>query len=109
VMDTRRARRWKALVDLEEPAYASSEFIGRYGIEKEWEPFLHGRRGIERFITNAKGEKVDDPSKEDLIQGPKFEAPVPGNDVVLTIDLRLQRIAEKAVKSASGAAGDWDR
>jgi len=94
----------KELVDLEQHGYDSSEFIGRYGIEKEWEPFLHGRRGIERFITNAKGEKVDDPSKDDLIQGPKFEAPVPGNDVVLTIDLRLQQIAEKAVKSASAAA-----
>jgi len=83
--------------------YDPSEFIGRYGIEQEEEDFLHGRRGIERFITNAKGERVDDPSKEDLIEGPKFEAPIAGHDVVLTIDLTLQRLAEKAVKGQSAA------
>jgi penicillin-binding protein 2 len=94
----------KELVELEEHGYDPSEFIGRYGIEKEWEPFLHGRRGIERFITNAKGERVDDPSKEDLILGPKFEAPVPGHDVVLNIDLTLQRLAEKAVRGQAAAA-----
>ena len=33
--------------------YDPSDFIGRYGIEKEWEPFLHGKKGIERYITNA--------------------------------------------------------
>ena len=93
----------KELVELEQHGYDSSEFIGRYGIEKEWEPFLHGRRGIERFITNAKGERVDDPSKADLIQGPTFEAPVAGHDVVLTIDLTLQRLAEKAVQGQAAA------
>ncbi|HEU5061090.1 MAG TPA: penicillin-binding protein 2 [Kofleriaceae bacterium] len=96
----------KELVELEQQGYDPSEFIGRYGIEKEWELFLHGRRGIERFITNAKGERVDDPSKKDLIKGPTFEAPVAGHDVVLTIDLRLQRLAEKAVggEAAAGVA-----
>ena len=98
----------KELVELEKKNknndYDPSEFIGRYGIEKEWEPFLHGRRGIERFITNAKGQRVDDPSKQDLIHGPTFEAPVAGHDVVLTIDLTLQRLAEKAVKSQAAAA-----
>jgi penicillin-binding protein 2 len=95
----------KELVELEQHGYDASEFIGRYGIEKEWEPFLHGRRGIERFITNAKGERVDDPSKADLIEGPTFEAPIAGHDVVLTIDLTLQRLAEKAVGGqAAGVA-----
>jgi penicillin-binding protein 2 len=96
----------KELVELEQQGYDPSDFIGRYGIEKEQELFLHGRRGIERFITNAKGERVDDPSKEDLIKGPKFEAPVAGHDVILTIDLTLQRLAEKAVagQAAAGVA-----
>ena len=95
----------KELVELEQHGYDASEFIGRYGIEKEWEPFLHGRRGIERFITNAKGERVDDPSKADLIEGPTFEKPIAGHNVVLTIDLTLQRLAEKAVGGqAAGVA-----
>jgi penicillin-binding protein 2 len=96
----------KELVELEEQGYDASEFIGRYGIEKEWEPFLHGKKGIERYITNAQGERVDSDEAKDLIEGPAFVAPTAGHDVVLTIDLRLQKLAEKAVRSqaATGVA-----
>ena len=94
----------KELAALEAQGYDASEFIGRYGIERDWENFLHGKKGIERFITNAKGERVEDAEAENLIEGPRFVPPVAGHDVVLTIDLELQQLAEKAVRSQAAAA-----
>jgi penicillin-binding protein 2 len=94
----------KELLELEELGYDANEFIGRYGIEREWEHFLHGKKGIERFIANARGERVDDPDAEDLIEGPQFVAPVAGHDVVLTIDVELQKLAEQAVRAQAATA-----
>ena len=100
----------KELVELEQQGYDPSEFIGRYGIEKEWEQYLHGKKGIERFIINAKRRAGRRPVEaEDLIEGPQFEPPVAGHDVVLTIDLELQRLAEKAVEQPGGRRGRGGR
>jgi len=92
------------MAELEKRGYDASEFIGRYGVERAWEKYLHGTRGIERYIINARGERIEGGEAERLIEGPRFEPPVAGNDVVLTIDLELQRMAEEAASPYSAAA-----
>jgi len=84
--------------------YDSSEFIGRYGLERQWEHYLRGKKGIERFVVDATGMRVDDKESETLIEGPSFEPPVPGHNIVTTIDLELQKLAERAVRWHSAAA-----
>jgi penicillin-binding protein 2 len=77
--------------------YDDGDYVGRYGIEKEWEHFLRGKRGIERYVVDAKRRRKSDAEAEQLIEGARFEPPVPGHDVVLTLDADLQRMAEKAL------------
>ena len=80
--------------------YEEGDVIGRYGIEKQWENYLRGKRGVERFVVDAHGNRKEDGSAAELIDnlgGPRFVPPVAGHDVILTLDAGLQRIAEKAL------------
>jgi penicillin-binding protein 2 len=85
--------------------YDASELVGRYGIEAMFESYLRGKRGTERYAVDAQGRRIDDAMAADLIQGDKVIDPVAGSDVVLTIDSRLQKVAEKALSQyMAGAA-----
>jgi penicillin-binding protein 2 len=92
------------MAELEKQGYDASEFIGRYGVERAWEKYLHGKKGIERYIINARGDRIDGAEAEGLIDGPRFEPPVSGHDVILSVDLGLQRLAEQAVSGHAAAA-----
>jgi penicillin-binding protein 2 len=64
--------------------YRIDDIIGIYGIESTWEQELRGQDGVLRVETNRFGRRTRVLSKED---------PVPGNNLVLTLDARLQEIA----------------
>jgi penicillin-binding protein 2 len=84
--------------------YDASELVGRYGLEDKWENYLRGKKGIERFAVDARGQRLDDATASALIQGEHGVPAVPGANLVLTIDAELQRLAEKAVGHAAAAA-----
>ena len=86
--------------------YEEGDYVGRYGIEKAWENYLRGKRGVERYVVDARGRRKEDKEVEALIDAPRFVPPVPGHDILLTLDADLQRAAEKAFGShpAGGAA-----
>lgn len=68
--------------------------IGRHGVEESLDAWLEGPAGRERFAITADGE----------LAPAGFEPPVAGHDVILTIDLELQRAASSALGAqASGA------
>ncbi|MEP6865218.1 MAG: penicillin-binding transpeptidase domain-containing protein, partial [Deltaproteobacteria bacterium] len=60
--------------------------------------------GIERYAVDARGQRLDDKTAASLIQGERVIDPVPGANLVLTIDADLQRLAEKAVAHTTAAA-----
>ncbi|HKJ95501.1 MAG TPA: penicillin-binding protein 2 [Gammaproteobacteria bacterium] len=74
--------------------YQGSSHIGKTGIERYYEKALHGHVGVKRVETNARGRVV-----RTLDRTP----PVPGKDIYLTLDMRLQQAAEKALGDNSGA------
>jgi penicillin-binding protein 2 len=74
--------------------YRGTDIIGKKGIENSWESTLHGNTGIESIEVTARGKPVRTMHRID---------PVPGDDVILSIDMRLQRIAEKAFEGKRGA------
>lgn len=74
--------------------YRGTDVIGKKGIEKTWEETLHGRTGLEEVEVTASGRPVRTLRRID---------PVPGSDIMLSIDLNLQRIAEKAFEGRRGA------
>lgn len=71
---------------------------GRQGMERYAEDWLRGRPGRRRVVANAHGRPLWEPE-----QDPKH-APVAGNDLYVTIDSELQRIAIDRFEGESGAA-----
>lgn len=74
--------------------YRGTEHIGKSGIEQFYEFELHGRAGHEEVEIDAGGR---------ALRSLKRTPPVSGNDLTLTLDARLQEIAEKAFGNRRGA------
>ena len=74
--------------------YKGSEHIGKIGIEQSYERELHGITGSEQVEVDAGGRAVRTLSRT---------PPVAGNNLTLTIDIELQKIAEEALGSRKGA------
>jgi penicillin-binding protein 2 len=70
--------------------YTLNDEIGKYGIEKEYEADLRGQPGKRLIEVDAQGKPV-----RILEEDP----PVPGDDVVLNLDVNLQAVTEQALKS----------
>ena len=79
--------------------YQPSSYIGKTGIERHYEALLHGTAGLEHQETNALGR---------VIRTLARTAPTPGQNLYLTLDLHLQRIAEHALGQRSGAVVAMD-
>ncbi|MFO7311200.1 MAG: penicillin-binding protein 2 [Bacillota bacterium] len=68
--------------------YRPSDLVGRIGIERAYEEHLRGERGFQQVEVNALSRPI-------RVLG--SVPPVPGNDLVLTVDAELQRAATEAV------------
>lgn len=76
------------------PNVKSGDDIGRYGIEKEFEKYLQGKRGGKQVEVDANGR---------IIKVLRTIEPVAGLDLNLTLDLDLQRKAQQLLENKSGA------
>jgi penicillin-binding protein 2 len=74
--------------------YKGSDYIGKVGIELSYERELHGTTGVEEVEVDAGGRAVRTLSRV---------APVSGNDLMLSLDIKLQEVAEAAFGSRRGA------
>ena len=79
--------------------------VGRFGLEQKHEDVLAGRHGFERFVVNARGGRSSDQRALGAVDDIVREAPVAGNDLVLTIDADVQALLLEALANyESGAA-----
>lgn len=84
---------------LEAAGYRSGDLIGRTGVERRYEDHLRGRDGVEYVVVNARGRRVSTLSESGA------RLPEPGQDLTLTLDLKVQRALEEAMADvARGAA-----
>jgi penicillin-binding protein 2 len=74
--------------------YRGSDYIGKTGLEQSYETDLHGTTGIEQVEVDAGGRAVRMISST---------PPVSGNTLILSIDAKLQEIAEKSFGNYRGA------
>lgn len=74
--------------------YRGSDYIGKTGLEQSYESDLHGTTGIEQVEVDAGGRAVRMLS---------HTAPVSGNTLVLSVDAKLQEIAEQSFGNYRGA------
>lgn len=78
--------------------YHSGDYIGKSGIESEYETYLRGQRGKRFKIRNVRGVE-----KGEFKEGLYDTLAVPGLSVTSTIDRELQEYAEKLMKGKSGS------
>lgn len=76
------------------PNVRSGDAIGKYGIEKSFQRFLHGKRGGKQIKVDANGR---------IIEVLRTIEPVPGYDLHLTLNLDLQKTAESMLEGKEGA------
>jgi len=74
--------------------YRGTEYIGKLGVEQSFEGHLHGRTGVDSVETSAGGRAV-----RKLSTNPS----VPGDTVVLSIDIKLQKLIEDMYGDRRGA------
>jgi len=80
--------------------YKGTDHIGKTGLEQRYESALHGTTGFEQVETDAGGRIVRGQNVQKL--APRT-APVPGNNLALTLDIRLQEAADRAFGENRGA------
>jgi penicillin-binding protein 2 len=83
-------------------AYAGTTLIGKLGVEGAYENLLHGTPGYREVLVNAAGRPVE----RQGAYTPKLDVrqPVAGADLILSLDMRVQRAAEDALTGKRGAA-----
>lgn len=74
--------------------YSGTHHIGKLGVEKFYEDELHGKVGLQKVETNARGRILGVLERTD---------PEPGKDIQLYLDLQLQQAAEEALGENKGA------
>ena len=89
------------LKNIDRAAYAGTSLIGKLGVESAYEPKLHGTNGFREVLVNAQGRSVE--RQGPFVQSLRTRAPTAGDDLVLSIDLNVQRTAETALAGHRGA------
>ncbi|WPO99444.1 penicillin-binding protein 2 [Pseudomonas sp. HR96] len=84
----------KELKSLDAVNYSGTSHIGKTGIERFYEDQLHGQVGYEEVETNARGR---------VLRVLKRTDPIPGKDIALSLDIKLQEAAENALGGRRGA------
>ncbi|WP_151631765.1 penicillin-binding protein 2 [Noviherbaspirillum aerium] len=83
------------IADSEDAAnYMGTDYIGKEGVEKKYENVLHGVTGYEEVEVSAGGRAVRTLSRTPA---------TPGSNLVLSIDIELQKIVEEAFGDRRGA------
>ena len=89
------------LAHIDPTTYAGTTLIGKLGVEGAYEHQLHGTPGFREVLVNAAGRPV---TREGAYRPKlKVKAPVAGDDLVLSLDMRVQRAAEDGLKGLRGA------
>jgi penicillin-binding protein 2 len=76
------------------PVNKRGDLIGKYGVEGKWQEILNGLRGEEQIEVDAAGRRLKSINRQ---------APLPGKNITLTLDRKLQILAEECLKDKKGA------
>ncbi|PWW47063.1 penicillin-binding protein 2 [Melaminivora alkalimesophila] len=88
-------REKERIEDSEEAAnYRGTDYIGKLGVEQSFESTLHGQTGVERLETSAGGRAV---------RRLDSQPATPGNTVMLSLDIKLQKLVEDLFGERRGA------
>ena len=74
--------------------YRGTDYIGKLGVESSYEKTLHGHTGVERLETSAGGH---------AIRRLASYSATPGDTVMLSVDIKLQKLVEEMFGDRRGA------
>ncbi len=74
--------------------YRGTDYIGKLGIEQSFETLLHGQTGVELMETSAGGRAV---------RRLTSRSSTPGDKIILSIDIKLQKLIEDLYGERRGA------
>ena len=83
------------LLRIDQVNYRATRHIGKLGIEKFYENVLHGTIGSRTVETDVQGRVIGQPIEE--------TPPIPGRNLKLSLDIKLQLAATEAIKDFRGA------
>jgi len=82
-----------------DPYYKQGDYSGRDGVEYTYEKSLRGKKGVEILLRDSRGR-----IKGKYRDGEMDEAPIAGSNLMLTIDINLQKIGEELLNGKIGSA-----
>ncbi len=86
------------------PDYRRGQTIGRSGVERRYEKDLRGVDGKETIAVDAQGKKLAEEINQLLIpDDERYVAATPGNNLVLSLDQRVQDLADQSFPGRAGA------
>ena len=78
--------------------YIRGDYIGKQGIEKSYESYLRGEKGVEVLLRDAHGR-----IQGHYMDGKYDKRPIPGKNLKLGIDIDLQMLGERLLKNKIGS------
>jgi penicillin-binding protein 2 len=105
VIGTMREVNREELAWLGDRGYRAGDRTGAIGIERRWESYLRGQRGMRKTVRGA-GRRLDPAQVEaKYLEEPRRVEPIPGRDISLTLDIELIESIERAMHGQlAGAA-----
>lgn len=82
----------------EDDYYESGDYIGKQGVERSYEKYLRGEKGVEVLLRDSRG-RIQGRYKN----GINDVKPKPGRNITLSIDLDLQRLGERLMEGKLGS------
>lgn len=85
--------------DIEEDSYYQpGDYIGKMGVEKSYEKQLRGEKGVQIMLRDAHGR-----IQGSYMNGKFDRRPVPGKDLTLSLDIKLQALGERILEGKIGS------
>lgn len=85
--------------DIEEDSYYQpGDYIGKMGVEKSYEKLLRGEKGVQIMLRDAHGR-----IQGSYMNGKFDRRPVPGKDLTLSLDIKLQALGERLLEGKIGS------
>ena len=78
--------------------YEPGDYIGKQGVERSYETELRGVKGVEILLRDARGR-----IQGHYLNGAHDRRPIPGKDLTLSIDAKLQALGERLMEGKMGA------
>ncbi|MBN2493170.1 MAG: penicillin-binding protein 2 [Deltaproteobacteria bacterium] len=97
------------LARYKDEGYQQGDVFGKSGVEKGWEAQLRGADGRIQVVVDARGQRVPEEQAREVLQGEAIvEKATAGDNLILSIDARLQDLAENRFPGREGAVVAMD-